>query len=157
MTNENLTWVVVVDGARARILAVQAGDTALTEVSALNTVNRASRDIDADRPGRAFDRTGDGRHAKEPKTDAHRHDKAVFAAEVAGAVNAAAGQGAFGRLVVAAPPAVLGDLRKAFDKQTSARLVAEFDKDLTHVADHELPKHLGDAVPAMADPARGRG
>jgi protein required for attachment to host cells len=58
-------------------------------------------------------------------------DENRFADDIAAALYKAAHAGRYEKLVVAAPPKTLGELRKAFHKEVSARIVAEVNKDLT--------------------------
>ena len=50
----------------------------------------------------------------------------------------------YDRLVLVAPAATLGELRKALNAHATDRLAAEIAKDLTNLPEHELPKHLED-------------
>ncbi len=50
--------------------------------------------------------------------------------------------GAFDRLLVAAPPAMLGDLRPHFAREIERCIVADVHEDLTHLSDHEIWEHL---------------
>ena len=145
---KSVTWILVADGARARILRTEGWGSGLSPVSAeIEGDNRATRDIGADRPGRVHDRAGQGRHAMEPRVDWHEFEKQLFAKRVADHLNRAAKQNAYDRLVLVAPPKALGGLRAALDKQTANRVIAELDKDLTHVSDHDLPGHLEKIMP----------
>ena len=82
----------------------------------------------------------------EPTVDRHRHEKRLFARDLAREINEAAYKGAFDRLVLVLPAKSLGDLRTQLDKDTRARVVAELSKDLTHVPLHELPAHLSSVL-----------
>jgi protein required for attachment to host cells len=101
--------------------------------------NHPTRKINADRPGRTFDSMGGQRHAKEPHTDAHRHAQQVLAHEIAKYLDNAAGRGDFDRLVIAAPPRTLGDLRGALSAKVQATLAGDLDKDLMHLPASDLP------------------
>jgi protein required for attachment to host cells len=87
---KTITWVVVADGARARLLVNEGPGKGLDELpdGEMAAEHAPSRDIQADRPGRTFDSAGEGRHAKEPPTDPHRDAKRRFAREVAGRLTA---------------------------------------------------------------------
>ncbi len=102
-----------------------------------------TRDINADRPGRIFDRLGGGRHAKEPPGDTHRNAKRDFAHLVAARLDTEAKRRAFDRLVLVAPPQALGDLRACLGNGVRATVSAELNKALTHSKDHELLKPIG--------------
>ncbi len=142
------SWIVIADGAQARILENQGpgkGLVRLPEEDMQKTLP-PSRDIAADKPGRSHDRMGPGRHAMEPPTDAHREEKRRFADLLAGHINDAAQKRSYDRLVLVAPPKTLGDLRQALSKEAASKLDGELSKDLTKVPDHELAGHLGDVI-----------
>lgn len=142
------TWILVCDGARARILVNRGRKTGLREIENAEheDARRPTRELGTDKPGRAYESTGASRHAMAPPTDWHRFEKAHFAKEMASIVNAAALEGRFDRLVLVAPPRVLGDLREALGPQARERVVGEIGKDLTNVSVHDLGSHLGDHV-----------
>ncbi len=142
---KTVTWVVVADGAHARLLVNEGPGRGLEALPGgeLAAEHAPSRDINADRPGRTFDSTGQGRHAKEPPTDPHRDAKRRFAREVAGRLDAAHKRGDFDRVVLIAPPQALGDLRGHLSKGVQAKVSGELAKDLTHLPIHELPDHVG--------------
>jgi protein required for attachment to host cells len=141
----NTTWILIADGARARVLA-QARDFAPLEPAfeqeEFTGSTAQSREIASDRPGRSFDSGGQGRHAMEPPTDPQRYAKYTFARELATRLEEAAHAGRFARLVLVAAPKTLGDLRELLPGVVKAKIVAEIDKDLTKVPGPELAKHL---------------
>jgi protein required for attachment to host cells len=146
---KKVTWILVADGARARVLANMGIGKGLQPAIAgeMGHALPPTRELGTDRPGRASQRgTGNRRHAIEPHVDWHRFEKEKFSREMAALLNAAAERNAFDRLVLVAPPRTLGDLRAALGAKSRALVHAEIDKDLTHVAIHELPKHLADVV-----------
>ncbi|MNL27888.1 Protein required for attachment to host cell [compost metagenome] len=101
-----------------------------------------TQDINADRPGRSFSSVGPGRSAMEPKTDPADHREAEFVRSVAGILDEKAKSGAFDRLVIAAAPIALGNLRKAMSEHVKKTVVAELNKDLTNVPTPQLDRHL---------------
>ena len=64
-------WIVVADNAKARIFAVDRVDGNLQLVDTLvhPEGHRQAKDINADRPGRAFDIVGHGRHSMGTEVD----------------------------------------------------------------------------------------
>lgn len=145
---KSVTWVLVADGARARILSATGWGSGLAAVGeTIEGDRRPSREQGVERPGRVHDRSGPGRHAMEPKVDWHEFGKQQFAKQMAAHLNRAAQSKAFDRLVIVAPPKALGDLRAALDKRTSDLILAELAKDLTNVAEHDLAKHLESVMP----------
>jgi protein required for attachment to host cells len=142
------TWILIADGARARIVrnegpgrGVEAVDGGLFEREA-----HATREIMSDRPGRAFDSAGAGRHAMELPTDPAREEKRHFAETLAAHLDDAVGKNTFDRLIVVAAPGTLGDLRAALSEKVRERIYAELDKDLTKVPNDKLASHLGDVI-----------
>ena len=47
-------------------------------------------------------------------------------------------EGAFERLIVVAPPVLLGDLRAHMSRGLQSILAASIDKDLTHLPDEDI-------------------
>ena len=143
---KTVTYILVADGARARLYANQGVGKGLQPVSGAThraDLHHHDRDILADRPGRTFNSVGQGRSAMEPQTEWHRFEKHKFAREMAKVLDAAAANKAFDRLILVAPPATLGDLRTELADATRKMVTAELPKDLTRHAEQELPQHLG--------------
>ncbi len=143
------TWVLIADGARARLLQTTGWEHGLEPASSVDFIadHRPTREIGAERPGRVHESADSTRHAMAPRVDWHQFEKHLFAKEMAAMLNMARARGEFDRLVLVAPPATLGDLRKELDKPTAALVFAELDKDLTHVAVHDLKGHLEKIMP----------
>ena len=148
VTKKATTWVLVCDGARGRILVNRGKGTGLSEIeSASSTEAREpTRNLGADKPGRSFNAVGGGRHAMASPTDWHQFEKTQFAREMAAIINQAALANDFDRLVIAAPPRVLGDLRQALRPQAAKKITSEIGKDLTRIAVHYLGPHLEDGL-----------
>lgn len=143
------TWIVVADGARARVFSSRGWDSGLTPAlkGELAGSNKPTRELGSDRPGRAFESADGSRHAMAPRVDWHQYEKHLFAREVAALVDGGATRGEFDRLVIVAPPATLGELRKALGKAASGKVVAEIGKDLTGLDETALTARLAEAVP----------
>lgn len=125
-------WVLVGDGEKALVFRNE-GDADypnLQVVQVLEHENPSTREQGTDAPGRLSDGPSQHKSAVET-TDWHKLEKHRFAKEIADALYKAAHKGRFSKLVVAAPPMTLGDLRKSFHKEVLSRIVAEVDKTLT--------------------------
>jgi protein required for attachment to host cells len=142
MIKANTTWILVADGARARVYQNLGPGTGLTETRFPEMVgmHEPTRTINADREGR------NGMGAMVHSADPHRDQKRAFARDIAQFLESQARLHAFDRLVLVAPAKALGDLRGALNGQASARVVGELAKDLTHTAARELPKLLESVV-----------
>lgn len=145
---KKVTWILIADGARARLLANKGRGTGLEPALDQEFIgnNLPSRDLTSDKPGRTFDSGGQGRHSMEPPTDPQRHEQQLFARNLCDLLEEKQKLDAFDRLVVVAPPKTLGDLRAGFSKAVTARITGELNKDLTKTSVHELPKHLTELI-----------
>lgn len=144
-----VTWIVVADGARARIIRQDGVGKPLEAVPGqefLNPEPQRTRDLGTDKPGRAFDSTRLGHRHGVEQVDWHRFEKKKFAKSIAEHIERAAEAKAFDRLVLVAPPETLGELRANLGKHGTAKIAGEIAKDLTGMAVAELAPCLGDAV-----------
>jgi protein required for attachment to host cells len=150
------TWALIADGAHARILENNGpvhgrsgqgnGETAheWTQVDGLefHGDHSATHDLVSDRQGRSFSSAGAGRSAMEARTDPHRDQKTRFANHLAHMLAEQLQAGTYHRLIIAAPPATLGDLRSAISDKVRATVIAEFAHDLTKTPNHDIASHL---------------
>jgi len=141
------TWIVVADGAKARILERLVPNGALQPASdrcfSESEAREPTRDIGTERPGRVHESADVARHAMEPRVDWHRFAKEQFAKSVAMALEDAAKRKQYDALILVAPPQALGDLRAVLGQHASALVENEIGKDLTNIPDHEIASHLG--------------
>jgi protein required for attachment to host cells len=142
------TWVLIADGGHAKVFESlgPASDLVPVEGMAFSAELPANRDILTDRPGRSFESQGRARHAKENPSDPHRDLKRAFARKLAGILEAELAAKRFDRLVLVAPPPMLGDLREALSAKVRAKVAAELAHDLVKTPHAELPKHLEGAL-----------
>jgi protein required for attachment to host cells len=152
-----IIWVLVADASRARLFRAEQPQQTLTPALGEELIgsNLPSREIASDRPGRSFDRGGQGRHAMEPSTDPARHAQEEFARDVVRLLDEKRKSGSFERLVVVAPPQFLGDLRAVMPQQLQAAVSAEVAKDLSKLPPHELQGHLREVLEAQRSLGRG--
>ncbi len=141
---KTITWILIADGSQARVLENSGPGKGLKQVRGLDfsIPPMQAKDIMADRPGRAFSSASTGRSAMEPKTDPVEHREAEFLKSMAEMLDKSLQKGAFDRLVIAAAPLALGNIRKALSPQVRKSLMAELDKDLTNIPTASLDKHL---------------
>lgn len=141
---KTVTWILIADGTQARVLEHGGPGKGLTQIDRLDwsIAPLQSQDINADRPGRGFSSAGSHRSAMEPKTDPAQHREAEFIRSVAAELDRLAKSGSYDRLVVAAAPIALGNLRKALSDHVKSTVIAELDKDLTNLPTSQLDRHL---------------
>jgi protein required for attachment to host cells len=125
-----VTWVLIADGSQARVFRA-AGKGKVEEMSEMAVAHPPTRDMVSDRPGRTFDSMGQGRHAKEPPTDAHDKAESDFLRAVTKKLDASCQRKEFDRLVVVAAPRALGTLRSVFSEKLAGAVTKEIPHDLT--------------------------
>ncbi len=143
-----VTWVLVADGARARIFESHGHAGTLTPAFDFESASSQapSRAIASDKAGRTFAGSGQGHHAKQPTTDPHEYEKVRFLRNMTRRLEGGYKSGAFKRLVLVAPPKALGKLRSALSGPVRNSVTAEVNKDLTHLPVHELVVQLKEVV-----------
>jgi len=143
VTIDHDAWVMVGDGEKALFFRNE-GDATYPNLEVLQVLeheNPKSSEQGTDRPGRTFSSMGTRRSAMQ-ETNWHKLEKHRFAKEIADALYSAAHKGQYQKLVIAAPPMMMGDRRKALHKELSDRVVAEVSKDLTNKPPHEIERIL---------------
>lgn len=146
MLRRPVTWFVLTDGSRARIL------TRRTEGPGYDVVDEPTspaarvptREIMSDKQGRVHESAYSARHAVQSRHDPHRQRKAEFARELADRLNQAASDGEFDALVLYAAPRTLATLRSTLTEAVHGKIKTEIAKDLTKVPLDELPQHFAE-------------
>ncbi len=144
MPRHSITWIVIADGSRARILAPREGGKGFDIVSeaASESAHTPSHEIWSDRPGQTQESAYSGHHSIEPRHDPHEERKLAFVRGLAAQLNQAAGEKRFDNLILFAPPRCLGQLRDGLDEPVRSKIKAAAAKDLTKLPLGELPQHL---------------
>jgi len=138
------TYILVARRAGAVIYSSHGPDVPMDLVAEIDHPRgrlKAS-ELEADRPGRAFDRAAQGRHAysnEESPADRVEHE---FALQLADQLNQHRNSEAFDQLVLVAGPKLLGKLRQALSEPTRKLVSAELDKDLIDPSEQDLRKYL---------------
>ena len=117
------TWIVVADGAGARVFEERRKLGPLTERPDLALTSQEDRHQAPAHAGSVVDRSGFGRHAPAIADPAARAEER-FLVELAALVDKAALANSFARLVIVAPPRALGVLRGALSPATARRIEA---------------------------------
>lgn len=143
-----VTWVVTADSTSANIFEILkiGGDfRPITELRHAQSQMKGS-DLASDRPGRAFDSAGTGRHAMAPQVDLKAHEADVFAREVCEFIDNARARNRFERLVVVAPPDFLGRLRQNISPAANKLVTESLAKNLVGCAPEEIRARLQSAL-----------
>jgi acetolactate synthase I/II/III large subunit len=97
------TWILVADGARARVLKSEGRgaklEPALDEEMVGMALGHQTRDLVSDQPGEGKDRAGFGQRRMDPPTEPQRYAKMSFARDVARMLTDRLNHGEFDRLV----------------------------------------------------------
>jgi protein required for attachment to host cells len=136
-------WVVVCDGAKALILE-NAGDAISPHLKTREVheqPDRKTSEQGTDAPGRAINSIDSRRSAME-QTDWHAQAEERFLTELARRLDAAVMAGETKAIVIVAPPAALGVLRRRYSNGLRAAMRAEIDKDYVGMPVYEIEKHL---------------
>jgi protein required for attachment to host cells len=101
-----------------------------------------SGEINTDRPGRGFDRSGVGSHAFSPEEGPVEKVARDFANTLAKDLQHARQNSEYDELAVIAPPRMLGYLREAMDAPTRDLIYGELAKDIDQNNPMDVRKHL---------------
>jgi len=139
------TWIVIADGDQAKIFENDGPGRGLHAIKDLHLEQERLRaqDIMADKPGRAGNTQGPGsRSSIDYQTDPVDAREQRFVERLAEVLDQKHNEGAFERLLIAAAPAALGDLRPALSDGVRETIMAELPKDLTNIPTARLPEHF---------------
>jgi len=127
------TWILIADGEKALFLRNEGdAEYPVFQVERIEEQdNPPARDQAANRPGRFHDGPSVQRSAVQD-TDWHLLEKERFAHDMAGILYRMAHRGRFDRLILAASPRVLGELRHDLHQEVTSRIVGEIPKTLTN-------------------------
>ena len=142
------TYILVADGARARLLVSEGRGKPLAEVpgSDIRIDLKPDQELSAERPGRVHESANVSRHAIE-RDDLHRREKERFAQSLADGLDKRFANREYDRLVIAAAPETLGVIRSALSEKVRAVILAEVAKDLTKIPNPQIRVHLGEDLP----------
>ena len=135
---QTMTWIVLADGARGRILVQERiGSPLRRAFDEEDLAGERRREPASERPGRSI---------YDPRSDPQDKAERAFCLFVAGLVSRAALERRFERLILVAPPQMLGDLRKALSPHARNLVTSELAKNWLRLPDVEVAAHLRDAL-----------
>jgi protein required for attachment to host cells len=144
MNNQKTTWILVAHRSGAVLFQSRGPGAPLTRIARVpNPRGRLKAgEIEADRPGRAFDRHGGGRHAHATEESPVDHIESAFVSRITERLEHGRTEGAFERLVLIAPAKMLGKIREAMPDPLRARVIGSVAKDLAHCDGEQVRSHL---------------
>ncbi|MHC0054873.1 host attachment protein [Actibacterium sp. D379-3] len=137
------TFVLIANEQQALFLENDGIGRGLAEVGSLRG---GAKSQFSDLPGRSQATPGGTRHGFDRTTPEREHDRESFAAEVIEKAHAIWATGGYDRMVMSAPPKMLGALRDALPDPMRKALVGDMDKDLLNLALPDLPSHFEDMI-----------
>lgn len=125
------TCIVACSGAEARFYLSERrfGDWSLMDSMDNPAATLREQELNSDRPGRAFDRFGRGRHAMSPEETARQHGLQTFAHDIAQHLARGLTAGRFSQVVLVAEPSLLGLLRRKLSAPAKRSLCFEVPKN----------------------------
>lgn len=99
------------------------------------------RDLSSDRPGRVFNRLGNG-HSLETHQSPSQHVLEVFTKKISSILEQARSNGLFSSFILIAGPSFLGVLRKKLRPKTLDHLVYSLNKDFVNLNHNEMKLYL---------------
>lgn len=141
MTEDVKTWIVVADGAHARVFEEKRPLAPLQELPDHGMNQKGSDRPAAKGSATVHERAGSGRHAghdDSPKEEAEHR----FLKRLAAHLDEAARAKAFDRVVLVAPPKALGLLRGELSSAVAAMVEASDPHDRVSETAADLHKHL---------------
>lgn len=139
-------WVSAFNGSELRLLKYKGPnqDLELLEDLKFEKPHQLSQDLISSKRGRIFLSASKNRSAMERTIDPH--EKAKLEALQASIQYLEKYADAFDRLVLAAPPRILGELRKILPESIKRKEIVELHKDITHLHVKEMPSHLKEVL-----------
>ena len=145
----NNIWVLVCDAAKARFFEIRSGDPTwhVLEVVSHEESRSKTSELTGSPSGSRSSQGGSVHHnALAPPTSPKDVEKAGFAHTLATKLDEAMRSARFRKWVLVAPPHFLGLMRKELTSALEKHLLTAVDKDLGHLALHDLSERLRDAV-----------
>jgi protein required for attachment to host cells len=141
------TWVLVADAHQAEIWSCNSRhELQLTKTMRPVEQHQFNKDINADRPGRAFSSAGMHRSAIEPHHAPLEREHDLFVRELVETLQKAALEKYFDQLGIIAPAKMLGALREQLDHPIDFKIIGEQAKDLMKLPKDEVEAHIRDLV-----------
>ncbi len=136
------TWIVVADGAHARILeSDQPHSGVILALEADSPARQQASRLVSDRLPRGQESATSARHAIVPRMNPKKHETELFLARLATYLKGNTGR--FDQLVLVAPSRVIGFLKSALPVAVTRKIGATHAKDLTWMPVAEVLERLG--------------
>ncbi len=143
-----ITWIVVADGDQAKIFEHDGPGKGLKAVKDMqfDQAHLKASDINTDRPGRTGNAGAPGSRSAIDGSDPVQQRERKFVVRLAEILDEQHTAGNFQRLIIAAAPTALGDIRPALTAGVKSTIIAELPKDLTNLPTIKLAEHFDGLV-----------
>lgn len=138
------TWILVADESRARLFSAAEHDGVMDELGAIAHAEGRmhDREFTRDSGNATHARTGQGSHGIEPRTSEHDKHTIEFAHALAELLEDGRNEHAYDKIVIAATPHLLGELRMAISDEVSKLLVDSVAKNMTRCSPEQIHELL---------------
>lgn len=125
-------WIISANRSFAKIFEAKGHGRHIKEIQHIDNPDgrKKSGELVSDRPGRAFDRVGGGRHALGKEVSPKEHELQRFIHKLSHILEEGLKSRAYGQLAIVAPPHVLGELSREITEPVRKVLIKEVPKDL---------------------------
>jgi protein required for attachment to host cells len=142
------TWILVADAQHAQLWSRdKKGALEMLRTIAPTDQHKFRRDINSDKPGRSFSSAGAGRSSVEPHQDPMTTEREHFARELIDHLAQGATEHAFGKLILIAPPKMLGMLREHLPPALAEKMIAGVPKNLIKSPTEDIRAHILGLMP----------
>lgn len=140
----SITFILVTDSARARILKFDHSDGSLETIADLvhPDSRKRERDLDSDKAGRHPSGVTGGRHGINREKKRHIAERRTFAGQIVDALESARQQGKFTDLVLIANPRFLGEIRDQLSDACAELVTHTLPRNLVTASTTEILSHL---------------
>jgi len=145
------TWILVADGAHARIFNADTAKSTLSEIESMIHPESQlhEQQLTSDLPGRQAGGATGSHHSVSSETDPKKYEADVFAKALCKHLEAAHNAHKFRQLIAVAAPAFLGLLRAEMSSNISKVITLEIDKDIVEQDVDSIRAHLPDILPYL--------
>ncbi len=126
------TWILVADGAEARIFLSSPGEPKWLELHDFKNPQSRMRGV------QLLESPPDMDNGQLPR----EREEVGFAHRLAKYLDVSLSRNTYDRLIVVAPPRFLGELRGELTRQVERRIVDWLTEDLVHLSPRELTEHV---------------
>lgn len=140
------TWILVSDASHAKLFATELPEQPWSVIAEFTNpaAHKTSKDLSPTEPGKSRQSgSPKSRHtAFEPSIAPKEAETVHFVQQLRDYLDRATASNKFDRLLLVAPPHLLGLLHEKLDKQTAHRLMGTVDKDLVMLDNREIRERL---------------